>query len=103
GGNGTVTISQRGTNLTVHLQAAGLDDGRHLAHIHGVQDVDNVCPDSSFDADGDGLVNIAEGLPAYGPVQVTLSTGEMGASVDFTRAFRRLDSGGPIAPLGSLD
>lgn len=104
-GTGTATISQVGTNLTVHLQADGLDDGVHVAHIHGVRLVPNGCPTPGDDADGNGLVDIAEGLPSYGPVQVTISQGtnDRGPSLEYTRSFKLRDSGEAVASLGDLD
>jgi hypothetical protein len=104
-GNGTVTITQQGTNVTVHLRAAGLDGGVHVAHIHGLRQAQNECPTLSFDADGNGLVDLVEGIPAYGPVQVTLSQGsnDRGTSLDYSRTYTHRDSGDAIASLGNLD
>jgi CHRD domain len=102
---GHVDLTQRGTQLTVHLTVNGLDGGVHLAHIHGIRQATNECPTLAADADGNGLVDIAEGLPSYGPVQVTLSkdTNDRGTMLDWTRQFTHLDSGDGIASLGPLD
>lgn len=104
-GSATVSLTQRGTHLTVHVQASGLDDGIHLAHIHGVRQGANTCPTADLDADGDGLINIAEGLSAYGPVQITLSNGlnDRGTSLDYTRQRDRIDAGDATASLRGLD
>ncbi|MGH3678939.1 MAG: CHRD domain-containing protein, partial [Natronosporangium sp.] len=104
-GQATVTLRQRGTQLTVQLQAAGLDDGVHLAHIHGVRQTQNTCPTLAADADGNGVVDFAEGLPAYGGVQRTVSNGtdDRGTSLAYTREFTQLDSGAATASIGSLD
>ncbi|MPZ27811.1 MAG: hypothetical protein GEV12_15725 [Micromonosporaceae bacterium] len=104
-GQGLVTLNQLGTRVTVHLQAAGLHDGVHVAHIHGLRQAQNECPSLAADGDGNGLVDFAEGLPAYGPVQRTLSDGtnDRGASLDYTRVFTHLDSGDAFASIGSLD
>lgn len=104
-GQATATIVQQGTMLTVHLQASNLDGGVHVAHIHGLRQAQNECPTAAFDRDGNGLVDLAEGLPAYGPVQVTLSQGtnDRGTSLDYTRTYSHLDSGDGIASLGDLD
>jgi hypothetical protein len=104
-GTGSVTLVQQGTMVTVHLQASGLDGGVHVAHLHGVRQAMNECPTLAFDRDGNGLVDLAEGLPAYGPVQVTLSQGtnDRGTSLDYTRTYAHLDSGDGVASLGALD
>lgn len=87
-GQGLVTLNQLGTQLTVHLEAAGLHDGVHVAHIHGLRQAQNECPTLAADSDGNGVVDFAEGLPAYGPVQRTLSNGtnDRGTSLDYTRS-----------------
>lgn len=104
-GQGLVTLNQLGTQLTVHLQASGLHDGVHVAHIHGLRQAQNECPTLAADSDGNGVVDFAEGLPAYGPVQRTLSNGtnDRGPSLDYTRVFTHLDSGDAVASIGSLD
>ena len=58
----------------------------------------------SFDVDDNGVVDIAEGLPAYGPVQITLSDGlnDRGTSLDYTRTFTVLDGGDALSALGDL-
>lgn len=104
-GDGHVDLDERGTQLTVHLTVNGVDGGVHLAHIHGIRQAMNECPSLAADVDGNGLVDFSEGLPAYGPVQVTLSNGtnDRGTMLDWTRQFTHLDSGDGIASLGSLD
>jgi hypothetical protein len=103
--SGTVALTQRGTHLTVHLQASGLDDGAHVAHIHGVRKGSNACPTADLDTDGNGLVDFPEGMPAYGPVQITLSDGlnDQGTTLDYTRDRDRTDAGDATASLGSMD
>ena len=104
-GHGLATLVQQGTTVTVHLQASGLDGGVHLAHIHGLRQAQNECPTLAEDGDGDGLVSLVEGVPAYGPVQVTLSQGtnDRGSDLDYTRTYSHLNSGDGIASLGGLD
>lgn len=104
-GDGDVRLAQRGSTLAVHLRAEDLDDGVHVAHIHGVKQASNECPTPAFDNDGNGLVDLVEGLPAYGPVQVTLSQGtnDRGTSLDYKRIYTQLDNGDTIASLGDLD
>jgi hypothetical protein len=104
-GHGFVQLEQRGTMLAVALRASGLDDGIHVAHIHGIRQAENECPTLASDTDGNGLVDFAEGLPSYGPVQVTLSNGmaDRGPSLDYTRTYTHLDGGDGIPSLGDLD
>ena len=86
GVSGTATLTLEGDQLTVHLEASGLEPNQlHLQHIHGFSDVDeteddahlhqavtSVCPNPEMDTNGDGLIELEEGLPAYGPVLVSL-------------------------------
>ncbi len=105
GGHGEVDLKQFKNKLRVKLQAEGLDGGIHLAHLHGLQQAQNECPDATFDVDHNGFVDIAEGLPAYGPVQITLSNGlsDVGSDLKYRRTVATLDSGESIASLGKLD
>jgi hypothetical protein len=49
-------------------------DEMHPQHIHGFTDgTVATCPDMSDDSDGDGLIQIGEGLPSYGNVQLPLN------------------------------
>lgn len=70
----SVTYDDVTMMLTVDILAAGLDDGVHPQHIHGIvnPNADSVAPTIDADADGDGFVELAEGVPAYGPVILPL-------------------------------
>jgi hypothetical protein len=105
GAQGVVALHQRGTRVDVHLTVTGLDGGVHVAHIHGIKQAENECPTLANDANHDMFVDFAEGLPSYGPVQVTLSNGtsDTGTSLDYTRTYTHLDGGDGIASLGDLD
>jgi len=72
---GTASIEYvRGTTYLVTVTAGGLSPNLpHLAHIHGVVKAQNECPDASA-AGADGLIDTLDGLPSYGPIQVTFST-----------------------------
>lgn len=51
------------------VDAVGLaPDQPHPQHVHADAD----CPTAAMDADNDGLVDIQEGAPAYGPVLIPL-------------------------------
>lgn len=76
GSQGTALLSLDGTKLTVKIEAKGLVPGQpHAQHIHGSTDGhDFHCPDASADKNGDGIVTTAEGLPAYGDINISLTT-----------------------------
>ena len=61
--------------LTVTIDAYGLDDGSHAQHVHGLVNPfgDSVPPTLSDDADMDGYVELAEGVPSYGAVILPLT------------------------------
>ena len=40
----------------------------HMSHIPGVRGGHATCPTAALDTNGDGRVDLREGLPAYGPV-----------------------------------
>jgi hypothetical protein len=83
GVSGTATLSydDEAETLTVSVNAFGLDVGPHPMHIHGLFEngvdgdpADSVVPLPSADTDGDGFIEVAEGLPAYGPIILPLVT-----------------------------
>ncbi len=80
GVDGTAYLSLDGDSLTVTIHATGLEPNRvHPQHIHGhekpvTQNNGNAtCPTSAADVNGDGLVDVGEGVPNYGPVQLVLA------------------------------
>ncbi|MBT2526843.1 hypothetical protein J7E91_15765 [Streptomyces sp. ISL-99] len=76
GASGTAQLSLQGRQLTVKIDAQGLVPGQpHAQHIHGSTDGHNhFCPDKSADKNGDGVVTTTEGLPAYGDINISLTT-----------------------------
>ncbi|OKK16178.1 hypothetical protein AMK16_26130 [Streptomyces sp. CB00455] len=76
GASGTALLSLHGRQLTVKINAHGLVPGQpHAQHIHGsTTGHDFRCPDASADKNGDGIVTTAEGLPAYGDINISLTT-----------------------------
>lgn len=103
-GDGRARLRKRDGKLVVKLKAEGLDDGIHIAHIHGMAQARSECPGSSFDTDGNGVVDLLEGLPAYGPVQVTLSNGlsDVGTRLKYRRSYTQRDNGDSLESLGDL-
>lgn len=77
GASGSATAVVRNQRIRhIEVHAEGLSpDAPHAQHIHYGDDARNECP-SAFkdDATGDGVLNTAEGLPAYGPIVVSLTT-----------------------------
>lgn len=102
GASGTAWATLDGSTLTVRIQATGLEpDLLHLRHIHGgptavagaSETQVSKCPTSPADADGDGIISVAEGVPDYGAVilnlgNFTTSTG----SIDDTHVFNLSES-----------
>ena len=93
-GDASLQVSEDGETMTLRVNATGLDlDFAHAMHIHGIYDGDlsdapdagtfssSACPDMSADANGDGVLTVVEGVPAYGEVLVSLTTsGDTSAS-----------------------
>ena len=57
------------------MHASGVTpDATHVQHIHYGQQALNECPTLALDSNKDGRLNTVEGVPAYGPVVVSLNT-----------------------------
>ncbi|MET9955064.1 CHRD domain-containing protein [Streptomyces sp. NPDC006339] len=76
GARGTATLTLDGRQLKVTIDVRGLAPGLpHAQHIHGSTDGhDHFCPDMSADTNKDGVLTTAEGLPAYGDINISLTT-----------------------------
>jgi len=60
---------------SIEVQAEGLTpNAPHAQHIHYGQQAQNECPTLALDANHDGRLTTVEGIPAYGPVVVSLTT-----------------------------
>lgn len=74
-GSGTAMVTLNGSTLDATVSAQGLVPGvPHAQHIHFGAQAAGECPTAAADTDGDGNINTSEGAPAYGPVQVSLTT-----------------------------
>lgn len=76
GVSGMATLMLEGNMLTVTIEASGMTPNEvHPQHIHGFMDKNKnaKCPPMSADTDGDGLVELTEGAPFYGPVLLSLT------------------------------
>ncbi|MDN3292591.1 hypothetical protein QWM81_00720 [Streptomyces ficellus] len=76
GAGGSAQLSLDGRKLTVKIYATGLVPGQpHAQHIHGsTTGKDFRCPDMTADKNKDGIVTTTEGLPAYGDINISLTT-----------------------------
>ena len=80
GVSGVANLSLDGNLLTVTINASGLTPNQvHIQHIHGRFDAagnpaDSVSPTLAQDTDRDGFVELAEGLPSYGPIILNLDS-----------------------------
>ena len=74
-GHAEVEFDRHGQIDEFELQARGLlADAPHAAHIHYGEQARHECPGLGDDTSMDGRLNTTEGAPAYGPVQVSLTT-----------------------------
>jgi hypothetical protein len=69
-------VNEKESTITFHIEAMGLEPGQtHIAHVHGFpDDRDAMTPGLAQDTDGDGFVELAEGLATYGPIQMNLTS-----------------------------
>ncbi|MCO4264334.1 hypothetical protein NG697_15635 [Pseudarthrobacter sp. MDT3-26] len=76
GAAGTATAVVRNQKIQhIEVHATGLTpDAPHAQHIHYGNQALNECPTLALDSNGDGRLNTVEGVPAYGPVVVSLNT-----------------------------
>lgn len=74
--DGDVAVVVDGTQLTVTLSAENVTaDLAHAMHLHFELGQPSECPDiDGFDVDDNDILTTAEGVPAYGPVQIALTT-----------------------------
>ena len=91
--------------ITVAISASGLEPNQvHIQHIHGFPDgQDAMTPTLAQDDDGDGFVELAEGLDTYGPILLNLTTDHSnGGGEDNGHSHEGGLTGFPTAPDGSI-
>ncbi|MHA7289729.1 hypothetical protein ACX80V_08800 [Arthrobacter sp. MDT3-24] len=76
GASGTATAVVRNQKIQhIEVHATGLTpNAPHAQHIHYGEQALNECPTLALDSNSDGRLNTIEGVPAYGPVVVSLNT-----------------------------
>lgn len=75
--NGTATLTPTPDGgLRVQTNTSGLVPNQpHAQHVHGNSTgKDFVCPPPTADTNGDGYISVPEGLPFYGPIDISLTT-----------------------------
>lgn len=75
GVSGSAELTLMGDELTVKVYATGLEPNMvHPQHIHGFtgNKGNSTCPTPAADTNGDGLIDLVEGLPSYGGVLLEL-------------------------------
>jgi len=90
--------------ITVAISASGLEANQvHIQHVHGFPDgTDAQTPTAAFDVDGDGFVELAEGLPSYGEILLNLTTDHSNGSGGDNGHSHGDVSGFPTAPDGTI-
>ena len=75
GAKGHAHVEFKGNKAHVHIKAKRLAKGLpHAQHIHFGTDARNECPSARDDSNVDHRLNVAEGVPAYGPILRSLTT-----------------------------
>jgi hypothetical protein len=74
GVRGVARLLVEGDRVAVAANVAGASTGRiHMQHIHVPEgEAEGSCPTADLDANGDGIVTLEEGAPAYGAPAVSL-------------------------------
>lgn len=116
GANGFASIIHMDNKLNVKIWADGLEPNMvHPQHIHGLESDENAtCPPSpgeagfaAADTNSDGVIDLVEGLPFYGPVLLELyepidefpvanADGEIYFERTFTLGVTEFEEEGPV-------
>jgi len=104
-GEAIVGYDEDADTITVAISATGLEPNMvHIQHIHGFPDgTDSQTPTIAQDSDGDGYVELAEGLQTYGPILLNLTTDHSNGSGGDNGHDHGGDlTGFPTAPDGNI-
>lgn len=104
---GRATVVVEGGQITVTVEARGLTPSiQHMQHIHGQADGSaSSCPTPQRDVNGDGVVDVGEGVPDYGPVIVPLDadlTTSAAVGYPFADADGRYSYASPSASVAAV-
>jgi hypothetical protein len=99
GVTGTAEVSLEGDQVTVKIEAKGMVPGQpHAQHIHGLDSGNATCPGDDLDTDGDGIISVQEGAPAYGDILVDLQP-YPAADADGSITYDKSLAADDVAPL----
>jgi hypothetical protein len=74
GVTGNATVKVKGKTVDVYYTARGLARKLpHAAHVHYGAEARHECPTVKDDANHDFRLNVAEGIPEYGPIAISLT------------------------------
>ncbi|MBZ9729840.1 superoxide dismutase family protein [Salegentibacter sp. JZCK2] len=124
GVSGTAYLSLNGDDLTIKIQASGLEPNMlHPQHIHGLESNENgTCPPSdpgseafmAADTDNNGFLSVEEGAPFYGPILLEIyvpiddyPVADENGDIDFERTFTlgelEFEEEGEVISLSNLE
>jgi hypothetical protein len=91
GVTGTVEMALSDDHMDVTISLAGLTpDQQHMQHIHGAHGTLATCP-TPASANADGIITLAAGTPAYGPVALPFEptpTADASGKITWSRQLR---------------
>jgi hypothetical protein len=103
-GEAIIGYDEDSGRITVAISASGLEANQvHIQHIHGFVDGTQAqTPTTAFDTDGDGFVELGEGLPSYGDILLNLTTDHSNGSGGDNGHSHGDVTGFPTAPDGTI-
>lgn len=88
---GNATVVQNGNQMTVTVNASGLEPNQvHAMHIHGFDNMSSYCPSALQDTNNNDMLSLSEGANRYGPIILPLKmfpTADAQGNIYFSRTF----------------